>query len=153
MIRNAKDLMRFLKISIGGLTVLTAGLVSFFISNKLSKRKKYFRKYDPETVEEISGKIIKVSSTPDDEDSVSGVKILVEENEQVLPVHLGPAWFVNRQFKPFKTGEEVSVRGSRIHFKGEDVIIAELLKRGKVMYRLRDDSGSPFWFTKIEQQE
>lgn len=152
MIRNTKDLMRFLKFSIGGLTVVTAGLVSFFISNKLNKRKKYFRNFDPKTVEELHGKIVKVSSTPDDEDSVSGVKIFVEEDEAVVPVHLGPAWFVNRQFKPFTTGEDVSVRGSRIHFKGQDIIVAELLKRGKITYRLRDDSGSPFWYTKIEEQ-
>lgn len=153
MIRNTNELMRFLKFTLGGLTLLAAGTASLYISNKLSRRKKYSRKYDSETVEEFSGKIIQISSSPDDEDSVSGVKILVEEEEEIMPIHLGPAWFINRQFKPFKTDEKVSVRGSRIHFKGEDVIVAQLLKRGKINYRLRDDSGSPFWYAKIEEQE
>jgi hypothetical protein len=65
--------------------------------------------------------------------------------EGPLPVHLGPAWYLDRQQTRIKTGEKVSVRGARSKMNGQDVLIAEIVKRGGQNMRLRNENGHPVW--------
>ena len=151
MIRNTRDLVHLLKVSASGLVLIGAGIAGLFLSKALKRRKKYLRDFDPDSKEEIQGQIKEIKYEPDDKESVNGVAFVVESGEREVPVHLGPAWFVNRQFKRFKEGEEVSVNGSNIRYNGQDILVVETLRRGKKQYRLRDEEGAPFWDARISE--
>lgn len=149
MIRNTKDLMNKMKLWSGGLAVLAAGAVGWAIRERMKHRKQYYRPYNPETFAEMTG-TIKTISMPVDGEQGRGVVVMLKNKDGEFPVHLGPTWFINHQFDRFKTGEKLTVGGSRIPHNGNDVLVASTLQRGKDKYRLRDDQGMPYWESKMK---
>lgn len=103
------------------------------------------RFYDPKTVETLTGEVLNL-------DKIAGVTgtggihaNLKTDKGETISVHLGPAWYLDRQAMTIKPGDKVTVRGSRIVFDGKPAIIAaEITKDGQTL-RLRDDNGVPAW--------
>jgi hypothetical protein len=103
------------------------------------------RMYDPKTVETVTGAILTV-------DRIAGVgrmggihANLKTDKGETVPVHLGPAWYLDGQAMVLKPGDKVTVRGSRIVFDDKPAIIAaEITKDGRTL-RLRDENGVPAW--------
>lgn len=149
MIRNTKELIRALKIWVGGFSLLTGGLIAYLVSKGVHEMQKYRRKFHKDTVEEVTGKIMEVISSGINQNDSLGVIIKMKTDEETKEVHLGPSWYIDRQFKKFKRGEVISVRGSNVHYRGHDIIVAERIERGNSTFRLRDEEGIPFWEAKI----
>lgn len=74
-----------------------------------------------------------------------GVHVMLQKDGEILPVHLGPYWYLSEQGKPFEKGEAVTVVGSRVTMAGETVLIAQTITRGDSTLVLRDDQGMPVW--------
>jgi hypothetical protein len=74
-----------------------------------------------------------------------GVQLLVKTHDEVLRVHLGPAWFMDSQTEDFKPGDRVEVLGSRVKGEGGPVVIAAEVKKGSRVLRVRDHEGAPRW--------
>ena len=70
------------------------------------------------------------------------------DKKEILPVYLGPAYYLVRpwQAKHIKLGDDVTVSGSLVTVKDEPLMIAVTVKRGNAVLRLRDQEGIPVWF-------
>lgn len=105
----------------------------------------YGRMYNPQTVETISGEVVKVERMTPRRGMSGGVHVLVQTATETIPVHLGPRWFLENQDLALAPKEQVEVRGSRITFNGKPAIIAAEVRKGEHVLKLRDDQGIPAW--------
>jgi len=53
-----------------------------------------------------------------------GIHLIVATDPQTLSVHLGPAWWLERQDVQLAVGDEVGVEGSRIQFEGRPALVS-----------------------------
>jgi hypothetical protein len=106
---------------------------------------RYGRLYDVKTVETVSGRVTKVEEIVPHKRMGRGVHLFLETDTGSIAVHLGPAWFIERQDTTITTGDEVEVKGSRVTYEDKPVIIAAELRKGDQVLRLRDASGTPVW--------
>lgn len=64
---------------------------------------------------------------------------------QTIPIHMGPAWFIDNQSARFNKGEQVTVSGARCDFDGKQIYLASEVRSDKVQLSLRDKDGAPRW--------
>lgn len=123
-------------------TLAGVALAGYQYSNR---HKVYHRNFDMETVEKLTGKIADIKFSGKDNSENKGVELLLQFDEQLMPIHLGPAWYMNMQRGKFKKGDIITVQGSRVAMNHKFVIIAQELKLGNKVLRLRDATGHPHW--------
>jgi hypothetical protein len=70
---------------------------------------------------------------------------MVRTDQETISVHLGPAWYVQRQDIKIVPGDKVEITGSRITYQGKPAIIAAEVKKGEEILKLRDENGFPAW--------
>jgi hypothetical protein len=105
----------------------------------------YERGFNPDTIEEISGTIQEILFSGRENSDEQGMELLVESGDELEKVHAGPVWFLDKQGKPIKKGDKITVRGSRINYQHEPVLIAEHIQRNSRILKLRDNRGHPLW--------
>jgi hypothetical protein len=105
----------------------------------------YTRLYDVKTVETISGEILIVDKFNPQKGMSSGVHLKVKTDKETISVHLGPAWYMEKQDVKLSPKDKIEVRGSRITFKGKPAIIAAEVKKGDEILTLRDANGVNMW--------
>ncbi|MGM0743823.1 hypothetical protein [Rhodohalobacter sp.] len=110
-----------------------------------NKHSAYHRKYDPDHVQEFKGKIEEIMHSGNENGEDKGVELILKTGDKLLPVHVGPEWFIEHQQEGFKIGDNILVKGSIIEDNHEDLIVAEWLKRGDYLLRLRFENGHPLW--------
>jgi hypothetical protein len=73
----------------------------------------------------------------------------VDTEKGIIPVHLGPVWWMNEYSDRFDVnrGRSVSVLGSPSVVEGKDVLVASEItnEEGKQHMRLRHPGGIPAW--------
>ncbi|MGD8426484.1 MAG: hypothetical protein PVH63_02580 [Balneolaceae bacterium] len=143
---NTREVIKNVQLVSGGIALLSAAGLTYAITKGLNHRRKYTKPFDPETIEELKGKVIEVAHTDDKKDDVRGVFVRLQtKKDEVIPVHLGPAWYIDRQGRRFRTGEKIVVKGSRTKYNNEDSITAIAVSRGDEILKLRDEDGTPHW--------
>lgn len=105
----------------------------------------YGRLYDPRTLATISGEVVGVDTITPLKGMSYGVHLILKTEKETISVHLGPAWFLQRQDVKIAPGDKIEIQGSRITFQGKPAIIAAELKKGEEILKLRDDNGFPAW--------
>ncbi|MDA8174909.1 MAG: hypothetical protein M0018_10025 [Nitrospiraceae bacterium] len=105
----------------------------------------YQRMYNPQTVETVSGVVESVEKFKPMRGMYSGIHLMVKTEKGVVPVHLGPDWYIDRQDVKFKKGDKVDVTGSKITFDGKPAIIAQQIKKDGGTLVLRNSAGIPEW--------
>jgi hypothetical protein len=107
----------------------------------------YTTLFDSKTIKTISGQVIKVDQVPNQIFGREMRLTLFIDNKEVLPVYLGPAFYIvgPEQVNNFKIGDKVTVTGSQITVRGELFMLATTVKRGNKVLRLRDKDGTPDW--------
>ena len=110
------------------------------------------RMYNPKTVETINGKVLRVDSFASRRRMSHGIHLQVETANETIPVHLGPAWYLDNQEIEIKPNDTLKVTGSRIRFDGEPAIIAAQITKGDTTLKLRDKNGFPVWSGKRKQE-
>jgi thiosulfate/3-mercaptopyruvate sulfurtransferase len=105
----------------------------------------YGRLFDPQKIVDLSGEVVAVEFFVPFSHMARGVHLLVQTPQGRVPVHLGPSWFLRREGISFQVGDRVAVKGSRIPFADEPVLIATEIERGAVLLRLRKADGTPAW--------
>jgi len=106
---------------------------------------RYQRMYNPATVETLTGQVIAVDTFAPGKGMGRGVHLMVKTEKETIPVHLGPSWYVQEQGVTFVAGDQITVTGSRIDFKGKPAVIAAEVKKGDQVLKLRDANGIPVW--------
>jgi hypothetical protein len=105
----------------------------------------YGRMYNLNTIETIRGQVVGTNTFTPMRGMSQGMQLLVKTGNQTIPVHLGPAWYLNKQDFSIKNGDEVEITGSRINFSGSPAIIAAEVRQGGKVLKLRDNNGIPVW--------
>lgn len=102
--------------------------------------------WDSRTIVDIEGDITAIEAFVPAKGMKRGVRVTVTTETGPVTVHLGPAWYVS-SFEPrFTRGDHVRVRGSLVKFEGKTVMLAAAVIRGKHLFNLRDDDGTPIWW-------
>lgn len=105
----------------------------------------YQRMYDPATVETISGTVESIDKITPMKGMSYGIHIMLKTDKENLSVHLGPAWYIERQDIKIEKGDTVEVKGSRVKMMDSPAIIAAEVKKGDDILLLRDIAGMPKW--------
>lgn len=105
----------------------------------------YQRNYNPATVETISGTVESVNQVTPIKGMSPGIELMVKTDKETIPVHLGPAYFIERLDVKIEKGDKVEVKGSRMTFSGKPAVIAGEIRKGDSVLKLRDDVGTPAW--------
>jgi len=142
---NTREVVKNVQMISGGIALLSAAGLTYAITRGLNHRRIYKRPFDSETIEELSGKVLMRDRNDDKKSEVRGAIFDLQTKEEVIPVHLGPSWYLDRQDRGFKTGDKVTVRGSRVQHNGKNLIVAISVARGDEILKLRDEYGTPYW--------
>jgi len=105
----------------------------------------YGRMYNPQTAETVSGEVVKVEKITPVKGMSQGIHVLLKTEKETIPVHLGPAWYIENQEVTIKEKDKLQVKGSRINFQGKPAIIAAEVTKGDQVLMLRDQNGVPAW--------
>ena len=103
------------------------------------------RKFNPGTIETVTGEIQKILQISTRKNMALGTHIIIKTHQEKLPVHIGPSWYLKELETDFKKGDLVEIKGSRIEFEGQPTIIAMVLKKDGKEFVLRDQNGLPYW--------
>jgi len=104
------------------------------------------RKYDPQTVETITGKVTAVDSLASAKAPGFGWRrVTVQTEQEAIPVILGPVWYLEQQKFTLNPGDSLEVQGSRATVEDRPNLIAAEVKKGKKTLKLRDQDGLPVW--------
>lgn len=129
----------------GGAALVTLAGVALAGYQYRRRHKGYYREYNVNTVEELSGKVVDIRYSGNDNSESKGMELILQSDEKLIPVHLGPVWYMRMQHEKFTKGETISVKGSRVGLNHKPVLIAQELKQGNKLLRLRDVNGHPYW--------
>ncbi len=105
----------------------------------------YGRMYNPTTVENLSGEVVKVERITPMRGMSAGIHLVLKCGAVEISVHLGPAWYIERQQVKLAPGDMIQVKGSRVTFAGKPAIIAAEIRKGDEVLKLRNDAGIPAW--------
>lgn len=105
----------------------------------------YGRMYDAKTVETVSGEVMSVQQMTPMKGMGPGVHLTLKTDKGSIDVHLGPAWYIERQDTKIAAGDKIQVKGSRITYQGKPAIIAAEIHKGDELLVLRDANGIPMW--------
>jgi hypothetical protein len=106
------------------------------------------RMYNPATVETLGGEVVGVRvRTPRRAAAPGGgmTEITLKTDKETIPVHLGPAWYLDQQNFKIAQGDRVEVTGSRLTRPRRTFIVAAEVKKGPEVLKLRDAQGLPLW--------
>lgn len=105
----------------------------------------YGRTFDPRSVVTVSGEVVAVEQSVPLRGMHAGVHLKLRSGKETLTVHLGPAWFIERQDVELAPKDRLEVTGSRVTIDGKPVVIAAEVARGDQVLKLRDRDGRPVW--------
>lgn len=75
----------------------------------------------------------------------NGMHLKVQTGTETITVFLGPAWYIEKQHFTINQDDVIQVKGCKKMYEGETFIVAEEIKKGDVVLKLRDESGIPYW--------
>jgi len=110
-----------------------------------SKRETPLPMYNPDTVETFSGDVIAIEHHTRRRPYGWGMHLRVRKDGGIIPVHVGPTWFLNDYDFYIGEGDVITITGSRIEYEGEPAILASEIKKGEDVLKLRDEKGRPVW--------
>jgi hypothetical protein len=105
----------------------------------------YGGRYDPQTVETVSGEVISIDRVAYGRGRYYGVHVVLKTAAGELSVHLGPSWFVDRQTMKIAPHDALEITGSQVTYDGKPALIAAEVKKGNESLRLRTVDGFPLW--------
>lgn len=105
----------------------------------------YQRMYNPATVETISGLVDSVEKVTPMKKMSYGIHLSLKTEKEMVSVHLGPGWFIERLDTRIEKGDQIEVKGSKITLDGKPALIAAEIKKRDIVLKLRDDAGFPVW--------
>jgi len=137
--------MKQVILSIGILLLVSPMMITAWAQpGRKANKQMYTRNYDVNTVETIEGEIVEVNYKTGKRKASMGVHVVVRTDTESIPVHLGPAWYLEQQEK-LEEGDRITVMGSRISYDGAPAIVAATVERNQMRLRLRDQDGFPVW--------
>ncbi|HKJ33278.1 MAG TPA: hypothetical protein VKA34_15690 [Balneolales bacterium] len=142
--------------------ILISGLMMYLSIDAYAQRRprggwgmnnQYVRMFNPDSMVTFKGTVASVDKFTPRKGMSYGIHLKVKSSDdQIMSVHLGPAWYVNKQEPKIQVGDEIELSGSKVMYNDQYVIIASELKKGDKTLQLRDKSGIPLWAGKGMRQ-
>ena len=101
------------------------------------------RLYDPKTVTTLTGEVVAVQRLEGRRGA--GIHLEVKTAGETVPVHVGPAWFLEKEKLQLAPGDPIEITGSVVTIRGKRAMIAQVVKKGDTAVALRDMNGVPVW--------
>ncbi len=101
--------------------------------------------YNLNTVETIRGTVVSTNTFTPMSGMGQGMQLLVTTEDRTVPVHLGPAWYLDDRGFQVNSGDEIEVKGSQVNWAGNPVLMAAEVRQGDKVLELRDNNGIPAW--------
>jgi hypothetical protein len=105
----------------------------------------YCALFDPKTVQTVEGTVVSIDNITPMPGMRPGVQLQLKNPKGLIPVHLGPLWYLENQDIDLKPNDTVEVTGSRVFCVNQDVIMAMEIRHGNKTIKLRDPKGRPLW--------
>jgi hypothetical protein len=106
----------------------------------------YGMMWDANSVMTVAGEVTGVEKyTPGRGGTAYGLRLTLKTDKATLPVVLGPAWYIEQQHFAIAPKDQVEVKGSRLLIQGQPTLIAQEVKKGDQVLKMRDDKGVPVW--------
>ena len=105
----------------------------------------YQRMYNPATVETVNGEVVDVQHVTTMKGMDAGIHLQLKTEQEILSIHLGPAWYIERLDAKIDKGDKIEVKGARVAIAGKPAVIAAEVKKGDDLLLLRDSQGIPAW--------
>ena len=106
----------------------------------------YGRMYNPKTVETLKGEITAVDRIASPRPEMPGrMTLSLKTDKETVTIYLGPIWYLDKQKVDLAVKDKVEVKGSRVTMDGKPLIIANYVKKGDQVLKMRDDQGMPLW--------
>lgn len=86
--------------------------------------------YDNQAMTEISGEVVTVDKITIMDQMHEGVHLSVNTDQNNVSMHLGPAWYLEKQDVKIMPGDKVRIKGSRITFDDAPALIAAEVHKG-----------------------
>ena len=125
--------------------ILAAAVISHSGGDGWGAGSAYNSLFNSETVETLSGELIKTGLFTPGKGMSMGVQIILKTGKETLPVHLGPLWYMRTQKREVAPGDKIEITGSRVQCDGKPAIMAAEVRKGDKKLKLRDESGAPIW--------
>lgn len=120
----------------------TGGGNRFGQTHRYEVREPAASRSNPAVLEAISGTVIDVYSTASKQSQGGAIHLLLQADEEMLDVHLGPAWYLDEQDFDIEPGDFLSVKGMRFTKNGKPALIAVEIEREEETLILDHRSGS-----------
>lgn len=110
----------------------------------------YNKSFDPDNITTIQGTITSVGKFYPEENALPGTSLKLKTKEGIsVTVYAGPHGFATHKNVEIKSGNEITVTGSKTTIDGKSVIMASEIEIDGKTLKLRDGDGKPQW--KAEQ--
>lgn len=139
----------------GSITAITALLCLMFMAAPMVQAQgmgpgrggePYGRMYNPQTVETLRGEITAVERIASPRPEMPGrMTLSLKTDKETVTIYLGPLWYIEKQKVDLAVKDKVEVKGSRVTMDGKPLIIANYVKKGDQVLKMRDDQGMPLW--------
>lgn len=105
----------------------------------------FVRLFDSNNIVSASGTVTRVETFTPRRGMAQGIRAEVDTGTNVVTVHLGPRWYIQRQDVLVKPKQRVEVTGSDVTIEGRPVLVARHVKTDEGALHLRDANGVPSW--------
>jgi hypothetical protein len=110
----------------------------------IGQRQNLSRMYNPQTVVTIKGVVNEVERVQSGPGGYLSIHIKMGSEEGIQTVHLGPAWFIEKEMK-IAPSDILEITGSKIIYNDTPAIIAAQIKMGDQTLQIRNEIGVPVW--------
>ncbi len=107
------------------------------------------RMFDPKSVTTVQGDVVSVDTVEGRRGQ--GVHLTLAMGSEKLLVVLGPSFYLEQQPTKVTQGDRIEVKGSRITWGDQPVLVAQEIKKGSEVLTLRDAEGIPLWSPRARQ--
>lgn len=105
----------------------------------------YWKMYDVSKVETVNGVVLSVDRITMAKGMPDGIGVTLKTEKGNMPIHLGPAWYIENQEEMIFEEDQIEVIGSRIDYQGKPALLAATVTKDDKMLTLRDEKGLPMW--------
>ncbi len=92
------------------------------------------QEHSSQALETLTGQVLALDTVMLRHGLSRGLQLMLETDEEIIPVYLGPHWRLESETLRLRPKEQVKVSGLRTHFDGfEMFIVAEITSGGKTL--------------------
>ncbi len=104
------------------------------------------RKFTAREVQTLEGEVQTIGSFRPDSDAAAGLRLRIRtEDDRTATVYAGPHSYMLRQGLQLRTGDDITVRGSKATVNGREVLLASSIEADDKTIEIRDQQGKPKW--------